>query len=772
MPSFSSKSKNTSSGTKTESGTTTPVLPGNLQTGLNGLVDRTNVLAGQDPYSLVAGPSSLQNQAFQGASQLGGGGVNWGGQTGGPMARPSPVKRNPWNDDSGMTWTPQPGPMAPGDPGSSQSGGMAPPYPGGQMPGPSTGWQGGIQRASDMAGQVANAPANLASAYGYQAPQVGQTQLPNAVRGDTPTLGQAPSYQALTGTAATADPRSALGYAPTTFAGAQLGESHGYDPTLINGPSIGPAAQTGGVSIGSAAQTGPVRIGGGMSASAGSSQGYGYDAALTGPAAQSTAERAGSTDASGLIRNFMNPYTDSVVNTTLADFDHNAGAQQAQQRAEAAARGAFGGSRSVIGENMLRDDQARARAAADANLRSQGFNTALGAAQQQADRDTGVNVGNADRSTMNSQFNSGQTNQNAWHNQDATNRAGEVFANNRTQSSIADAGYTTNANIANMQDYGQTQRAQGQLDSEIGRANTSEYNQHQAQQGLINADIGKSNTAEYNLNARSGADIGLRAMQGNQDATNSSRQFGAASANSFDLARSGYGQQAGMQSADLLSNAAQFGAQAGNQYGYQNLGNEQGMRLANLQGGNQALSDNAGRAGQYGLAQFGANADTSGQYAGAQNQFGLAGYQGNLQTNLTQAGLNSTASQFGANALNNNSQFNAGQQDNMLGRQMQAGALWGQLGSEYGNQQRGDLALQGTLGGQQRDIQQQYNYAPYTQNQMLGQNYQFAYPQIGQNTTGNSSFTGQSTETYKPSIFEMLMQAGQKAGQAMGAGGG
>ena len=69
----SSTKKTKESGFRTESGTTTPVLPQPLQTGLTGLIDKTNQLAGEDPYGLVAGASGLQGQAFQATStDLGG----------------------------------------------------------------------------------------------------------------------------------------------------------------------------------------------------------------------------------------------------------------------------------------------------------------------------------------------------------------------------------------------------------------------------------------------------------------------------------------------------------------------------------------------------------------------------------------------------------------------------------------------------------------------------------------------------------------------------
>src|SRR3569833_3458002 len=60
----SSKTKTTSNSTSNQSATTTPNLPQPLQTGLTGLTDKVNQLAGQDPYGTVAGISPLQDQAY------------------------------------------------------------------------------------------------------------------------------------------------------------------------------------------------------------------------------------------------------------------------------------------------------------------------------------------------------------------------------------------------------------------------------------------------------------------------------------------------------------------------------------------------------------------------------------------------------------------------------------------------------------------------------------------------------------------------------------
>lgn len=816
----SSKQKTVENGTKTDTSTVTPNLPPNLQTGLTGYVDKVNGLAGLNPYDMVAGPSQLQQQAFQGAANLGSGpGVNWNGapQTGGQMQAPyqsrltatsGPMPREV------MQRAVNPGPATPPQAGAENGlaaqMGLYPGAPsgtGGQMapPAANSGWQGGIQRAADLAGQVAGSPANLASAYGYNAPQIGQAQLPGAVGANVPQIGQAPGYQALQGQAVTGDPSQVQNYNPTLYSGAALGDAHGYDPTLLQTPTLGPAAQVGpislgqaqqaqGVNLGQAAQAAGVSVGQAQQAAAGSSQGYGYDAATNSNVPQAQAQQAQSVNAAGLLQNFQNPYTQQVVNATMADFDAKAAQQQAALKAQGAAAGAFAGSRFGIAQAQLLDDQGRSRSLQDANIRSSGFNTALGAALQQAGQDTGVSQTNAGLGTNVNLANAQNTLTNSMHNIDAINQAAGLGATNKTQSSIANAGNTTQASIANAQNSGEnaraqaqldashnqfnagetnkTAQAQGQLDSSNNQFNTNQFNQFMQQQGLVNADLGKFDVGEQNTQARTGAQIALQGAQGNQIATNQANQFGAAAGNTRDLAQAGFLQQAGLQSAEALTGASQYGANATNTLGLANLGNQQQTSLANLGAGNQALSDNAHLGSGYGLAQFGANADAASQFAGAQNNFGLAGYQGQLQQNIAQAGLNANASQFGASALNANGQFNAGQMDNQLGRQLQSANLYGSLASTYGGLQNQDLNTQASLGDMQRQIQQAQQYAPYTQAGLLGQFYGNATPMIGSTTNSNGTYNGTSFTKSTPSLLEVLMQMGQSAGNAVAAGAG
>lgn len=86
------------------------------------------------------------------------------------------------------------------------------------------------------------------------------------------------------------------------------------------------------------------------------------------------------------LGDYMSPYTQDVIDTTLDGFDDNAGRQQAAYAAKGAASGAFGGSRFAVGEAQLTSDLARERAAMEASLRDEGFRFGAGLSSTDADR--------------------------------------------------------------------------------------------------------------------------------------------------------------------------------------------------------------------------------------------------------------------------------------------------------------------------------------------------------------------------------------------------
>lgn len=95
------------------------------------------------------------------------------------------------------------------------------------------------------------------------------------------------------------------------------------------------------------------------------------------------------------LSNYMSPYTNDVVNTTLAGYDKNAGMTRAQQSLDMARSGAFGGSGAAITQSMTEGDLAQRRAATEAGLRDQAFNTGAGLSNLDAGRRQDASGANA-----------------------------------------------------------------------------------------------------------------------------------------------------------------------------------------------------------------------------------------------------------------------------------------------------------------------------------------------------------------------------------------
>lgn len=105
---------------------------------------------------------------------------------------------------------------------------------------------------------------------------------------------------------------------------------------------------------------------------------------------------------------YMSPYRDQVVNSSLADWDHNAGQQRAQADLDLAASGAFGGSGAAIGKSMVEDNLARGRQSTVANLYDQMFNTGAGLSADDAGRRQQMEVANMQAANQAAQFNAQQ----------------------------------------------------------------------------------------------------------------------------------------------------------------------------------------------------------------------------------------------------------------------------------------------------------------------------------------------------------------------------
>ena len=96
------------------------------------------------------------------------------------------------------------------------------------------------------------------------------------------------------------------------------------------------------------------------------------------------------------LSSYMSPYTNDVVDTTLAGFDEQAARTRAQQAATAAGSGANRGTRNSIFEAVLEGEIGRERANTEATLRDTAFNTGAGLSADDANRRQSASQSNAE----------------------------------------------------------------------------------------------------------------------------------------------------------------------------------------------------------------------------------------------------------------------------------------------------------------------------------------------------------------------------------------
>lgn len=84
----------------------------------------------------------------------------------------------------------------------------------------------------------------------------------------------------------------------------------------------------------------------------------------------------------GGIQQYFNPYEQQVIDLSMADLERQRQMQMAQMGAQASAAGAFGGSRQGVAQALTNEAFAQQGGQLAAQLRAQGFQTALGASQQ------------------------------------------------------------------------------------------------------------------------------------------------------------------------------------------------------------------------------------------------------------------------------------------------------------------------------------------------------------------------------------------------------
>lgn len=103
-----------------------------------------------------------------------------------------------------------------------------------------------------------------------------------------------------------------------------------------------------------------------------------YIQAASGQAAASSSPLTGQQ-----IQNYLNPYTQNVVDTTNAQMTHDNGVAMAGLQGNQISQGALGGNATGVAKAILAGQQGRTMASTDAGLYQQGYGQAVNTAQQQ-----------------------------------------------------------------------------------------------------------------------------------------------------------------------------------------------------------------------------------------------------------------------------------------------------------------------------------------------------------------------------------------------------
>ena len=197
---------------------------------------------------------------------------------------------------------------------------------------------------------------------------------------------------------------------------------------------------------------------------------------------QISASTAMNPNAAAGMSQWQNPYTDQVVNSSLADIERSRGIAINDNRDRAIAARAFGGSRQGVADGVTNEAYGRIAADTASGLRAQGFNTAAGYAQQDAARGLNANQFNAGAQNTAAAQNQGADLQGAGLRQNASGLLGQLGQ----QQFNNGLGYVNALTQTGAMEQ-QTQQGQNQFDyNEFLRRQQQPY----TGQGLINQSLG------------------------------------------------------------------------------------------------------------------------------------------------------------------------------------------------------------------------------------------------------------------------------------------
>lgn len=398
------------------------------------------------------------------------------------------------------------------------------------------------------------------------------------------------------------------GYNATGYQPAQMSGGYGYNPYTANAPQIGTSYNYNPATVNAQGYQATT----GQAASLGPAAQYAYQPGQFQASTYSAAIQADPNKIHQGMGEYYNPYTQQVVDTTMSQVERNRQLALDQNAAQAAAAGAFGGSRHGVVEAETNRNYGDIAAQTSAGLYNQMFNTAAGLSGQDVGNQINVNTSNQNARNQAGQFNAAAQNQLTALDAQLAAQSGMFNAGQSNNVDMANAGFAQNMNLANM----------GAL-NQAGQFNSGLNMQGQlANQGAQNAasqfGLG-SQLAARQTNAGLGAQVGMF----NAGAGNNAAQFGQGldfGANQFNA---GAMNSAGQFNAGAMNQAGQFNANAFNSNDQFNAGQLNAGQALNGQFQQNAVNQQLSGAGQLGaLGQTGFNnaATIAGQQNAAGNQ--------------------------------------------------------------------------------------------------------------------------------------------------------
>jgi hypothetical protein len=172
------------------------------------------------------------------------------------------------------------------------------------------------------------------------------------------------------------------------------------------------------------------------------------------------------------MANYQNPFTQQVIDTSMADLERQRQMQMAQMGAQASAAGAFGGSRHGVAEALTNEGFFNQGGQLASGLRMQGFNTALGASQQDVANQLQAALANQGAGARAQEFGQSSRLQAQIANQQAANQAAaQRAAAASTLGNLSQTGFNMGMGVTQQQmQQGAMQQAMNQTLIDAGRA--------------------------------------------------------------------------------------------------------------------------------------------------------------------------------------------------------------------------------------------------------------------------------------------------------------